>query len=203
MGQRAERLARDRVDDVVRGSAAEHRNHVSPRLGETDARRVGGGLPGRGRGAARVDLCGALAPDGPDRGGAEVIRRRAGRPRRDLHADVSGSGDRIACLRPHRRRPGADLLRLRRAGDCPAAAGLRREGRDHCRLLASPRDANPHALDGRRGTSRRAFGRARADVETRVDGVGRRARPRPAARARGRGGASLPARLHLRHDRAA
>jgi hypothetical protein len=40
-------------------------------------------------------------------------------------------------------------------------------------------------------------------VETRVDGVGRRARPRPAARARGRGGASLPARLHLRHDRAA
>ena len=40
-------------------------------------------------------------------------------------------------------------------------------------------------------------------LEAGVDGVGRRARARRAAGARGRGGAPVPARLHLGHDRAA
>ena len=62
-----------------------------------------------------------------------AARRRAGRPRRDLPADVAGGGDRLARVRAHRRRPGADLLRLRGARGRAAAPGLRGEGRDHRR----------------------------------------------------------------------
>ena len=43
-------------------------------------------------------------------------RRRAGRPRGDLHADVPGGRGRLACVRAPGRRAGADLLRVRGAG---------------------------------------------------------------------------------------
>ena len=137
------------------------------------------------------------------RRGARRARRRRGRPRRDLHADGARGRRRLARLRAHRRGPGADLLRLRRAGGRPAPAGLRREGRDHGRLLAPPRDARADARDDRGGAARGADRRARRRVVALRPDLERRARPRRAAAARGRGGAPLPARVHLRDDRAA
>ena len=78
----------------------------------------------------------------------------AGRPRRDLHADVPGGRRRVARVRAHRRRAGADLLRLRGAGDRVAARGLAGEGRDLRRLVAAPRQADRDAA--RRSTRRAA-----------------------------------------------
>ena len=98
LGPRARRLARDRVDDLVRGSAAERRDRLPPRLGGADARRSGGRLPGRGRRPARVDLRRALARDGPDRGGAAGARRRG-------RATASRSTCRCRRRRPSPRTP--------------------------------------------------------------------------------------------------
>ncbi len=131
-------------------------------------------------------------------------RRRAGRPRGDLHADVPGGRDRVPRLRSHRRRAGADLLRLRRARRAGAPPGLRGGGRRHERLVAPARQTPRHARDGRRGGSRVPGRGARRDVEPRRRFVGRhRARPGRAAAARGRLGAPLPPHLHLGDDREA
>src|SRR5215212_1299376 len=50
----------------------------------------------------------------------------ARRPHRHLHADVAGRRGRGARVRAHRSGAGADLLRVRRAGDPTAAPGLGR-----------------------------------------------------------------------------
>ena len=57
-----------------------------------------------------------------------ATRRRAGRRGRNLPADGTRGGDRLACVRAPRRRSGADLLRVRRAAVVVAARGRRREG---------------------------------------------------------------------------
>ena len=129
--QRRRRLARDRVGDVVRRRAAEHRAELRPPLGATDARR---GRPavwlGEDGARARARRTRELSREVTRL--AEALRRagrRAGRPRRDLPADVGRRSRRVARVRARRRDPGADLLRLRRAGGRRAPAGRRGEGR--------------------------------------------------------------------------
>ena len=148
----------------------------------------------------RVDVRGALRAGREARRGTRRARRRRRRPGRDLHADGAGGRRRLARLRPHRGDPGADLLRLRSARRRAAAAGLRREGRDHGRLLAPPRSPRADAGDDRGGAARVADRRARRRVVAGRPELGRRARSGRAAAARGRGGASVPARLHVRDD---
>ncbi len=200
LGRRARRLARDRVDDLVRGRAAEHRPGLRARVGGANARRGRGRLPYRGRRPRRVDVRRALRAGREARGGARRARRRRRRPRRDLHADGAGSRRRLARLRPHRGDPGADLLRLRSARRRAAATGLGREGRDHGRLLAAPRRPRADAGDDRGGAARVADRRARRRVVAGRSKLGRRARSGRAAAARGRGGASVSARVHVRDD---
>ena len=189
------------MDDLVRGLPAEHRPGLRAHVGGAHARCGRGGLPERGRASRRVDLRCALGAGREARRSARRARRRRGRPGRDLHADGARGRRRLARVRAHRRGPGADLLRLRRAGRRPAPAGLRREGRDHGRLLAPARDAGADARDDRGGAARVADRRARRRVVALRPDLERRARPRRAGAARGRGGASLPARVHLRDDR--
>ncbi len=104
---------------------------------------------------------------------AEALLRlgvRRGRPGRDLPPDVAGGAGRVARLRAHRRDPGADLLRLRRAGRGAAPPGVRGQGRDHGAFVVTARARGADARDRRRGPprgserrarDRRAVGRAR------------------------------------------
>ena len=171
-------------------------------------RRRRRGLPGRGRRAARAHLR-ASSRDEVTRVAEGLVapRRRAGRPRRDLHADVPRGRGRLARVRARGRDPGADLLRLRGAGGRAAAAGLRGEGRPLRRLVASPRQAPRHAARRWTRRSREApsvehvAARGRAD-----DGHVGRARRRltgRAAAARGRLRDAVPPHLHVRDDRQA
>ena len=188
-------VPRPGVGDVVPRREAEHRLELRPPLAE---RSDGGRLPRRGRGTPRADVRPALRRGHAAGGAAGPARRRAGRPRCDLPADVAGGGDRLARVRAHRRRPGAGLLRLRGAGGRPAAGRLRGEGRDHGALVAAPREDRADARDPRGGTAAGAGARAR---DRRA--VGRRGRrlSRYARAARGRSRASLPAHVHVRDDR--
>ena len=113
-------------------------------------------LPRRGRRETRADVRRAVVAGDEARRGARAARRRAGRPRRHLPADVAGGRDRVPRLRAHRRRPGADLLRLRCARGRPEAHRLRGEGRDHRRELAPPRPRDRHARHTRGGAARGA-----------------------------------------------
>ena len=141
--------------------------------------------------------CGGARGNPPGRGARRVRGRRWG-PGRDLPADVAGGAGRVACVRAHRRRAGADLLRLRGTGGGPAATGVGGEGGDHGALVDAPRARGAHARDPRGGAARgaergarprRAVGRARR-------GLARRAAAR-GARLRG----PLPPHVHVRDDR--
>ena len=102
----------------------------------------------------------------------------------------AGGRRRVARVRAHRRRAGADLLRLRGARDRVAARGLAGEGRDLRRLVAPPRQAHRDARDARRGraarasstwssgTARRARGRERRDEAARHARAASRSTPR-------------------------
>ena len=141
VGPRRRRLARDRMDDLVRRGTAEHCPGLRPSLGGATPGRVACVFARRGRPAAttgRSPSCPIRSRGSPRRSRA---RRRRRRPGRDLHADGAGGRGRLARVRAPRRGPGADLLRLRRAGRRPAAPGLRRQGRDHGRhsLRRGPR----------------------------------------------------------------
>ena len=204
VGARPRRLARDRVDDLVRGRPAQRRPGLRAHVGGAHARRDRGCLPHRGRAPGRVDVRGALRADDAARRGARGTRCRSGRPRRDLHADGARGRNRLACVRAHRRRAGADLLRLRGARRRPAAAGLRSEGRDHRRLLAPPRRPRADARDdrARRCASRRASSTSssgRASDRTWSVELGPGELPPLEVEAEH----PVPARLHLRDDRPA
>ena len=139
----ARRLARARVDDLVRRRHASRSPHnCVHRWAERapDARR--GRRARRGRLAARRSRFAELSRD-VTRLAEQLVgaRRRRRRPRRDLPADVAGGRGRLARDRAHRRRPGAGLLRLRRAGGRAAARGERGEGRDHAARVVAPRQA--------------------------------------------------------------
>src|SRR5205814_6180614 len=117
-----------------------------------------------------------------------------GRPRRDLHADVSGSCGRVTRVRARRGRAGADLLRIRGARGRVAPGGLGGEGRRLCRLVAATREARRDARDARPGAWN--YGRARTRVEPR-DGFVAGARDAPTRNhgpARGPGGGAVSAR---------
>ena len=164
---RARHLARDRVGDVVRRRAGERRAELRAPLGGSEAPRDGGRVPRRGRHAARAHVVRALTRDDAARRGTRRARRRAGRPRRDLHADVPGSCGRVARVRARRGRPGAGLLRVRRAGRAPAARGVGGEGRDLRRLVNAPGPADGDARDPRRGRRRPARDRLGARSRSR------------------------------------
>ena len=197
---------RDRVSTTRAGSSgrpgsrctAERRPGLRARLGRAHAGRGRGRLPNRGRAARRVDVRRALRQV-TRLAEALVARHRRRRPGRDLHADGARRRRRLPRVRAHRRRPGADLLRLRRPGRRPAPPGLGREGRDHGRLLAPPRDARADARDDRGGAARVASVEhvvewSREDPELSSSG-------RASWRRSSRGGAPVPARVHVRHDR--
>ena len=152
----------------------------------------------RGRRPPRGDVRRALARRDATRGAARLARRRAGRPRRHLPADVARGRRRLARDRAHRRDPGADLLRLRRARRRAAPAGERGEGRDHAAGVVAPRQDGADASDPRRGDARVAERRAR-----RARAVRPRRASRRAAAAAGRLRAPVPPHLHLGHDRQA
>ena len=120
----ARRLARAGVDDVVQRRPRQRRPRLPPSLGGGAAGRGGARLAERGRPARGAELGRGVAAGDAARRGARRARRRAGRPRRDLHADVPGGRRRVARVRARRRGAGADLLRLRGAGDRVAARGL-------------------------------------------------------------------------------
>ena len=109
---RARRAARDHL------RFAAHRNQAHPHLRPPAHRGAGAG-----RAAAR-------------------LRRGEGRPRRPLHADGAGSGDRHARLRPHRCRAFGGVRRLRRARACDPHRRRQAEG-DPLRELRD-RDRRPH-----------------------------------------------------------
>ena len=182
------------------GGAAEHRVRTASTAGAT--------CPGeaavfRGEDGTRAALDWRELSRAGDagRGGARRARRARGRPRRDLPADVPGGRGRVARVRAHRRRAGADLLRLRRAGDRGAARGLRGEGRHLRRLVLPPRQARRHAGDARAGERRRRDVLAWSRDE-RLAGA-RDEAARNARAAAGRLGGAVPARLHVGHDRPA
>ena len=128
---------------------------------------------------------------------ARAAGRRSRRPCSDLPSDVSGGRRRFPRLRAHRRRAGADLLRLRRAGRRAAPRRLRGEGRDHRRELAAPRREIP-MLASLEGETRGANARARGarPVRRAARRLSRRARA-----SRSRLGAPVSAHVHIRHDR--
>ena len=145
---------------MVRRRPGERRTRVRPPVGE---RGGGGRRPLRGRRARVVDLGRDVAPGDAARRVPRRARSARGRPRGALHADVPGGRGRVACVRAHRRRPGADLLRLRGAGRRLEARGLSGEGRHLRRLVAAPRQAHRDDGDARRGRAVR--GRVRHRVE--------------------------------------
>ena len=174
------------------------------RWAEREPERDRRGLRRRGRIAAGADLRRALARRHQAGRGARPPRRRAGRPGGDLPAHEPGGRGRLARLRPRRRGAGAALLRLRGARRRAAPARLRGEGRHHRGLLVAARRASAHAGDRGGGRPRGPLGRARRHLGAgRGLGRARRGEPRRAGAARGRRRASVPAHLHVRHDREA
>ena len=196
------RLPRPRVGDVVHRRPGQHRPCLPAPVGGSDAEA----LVGLYEDGGRESLTWSEASRAGDaaRRGARRARRRGGRPRRDLHADVPRRRRRLARVRARRRGAGSDLLGLRRARDRVAARGLAGEGRHLRRLVAAPRQADGDARDPRRCGQVR--GRAR-----RSSGAARRARgpswstkqAGDAASAGGRERGAVPARVHVRHDREA
>ena len=158
---------------MVRRRSRQRRPRVRPPLGGRTARRGGARLAERGRAARGAHVGGGLAGGDAAGGGAGRARRRAGRPRRHLHADVPRGRGRVARVRARRRRAGADLLRLRRARDRVAPRGFRREGRALRRLVAPPRQAHRDAADARRRRPLRRRARGRVEPgDGRVAGAG-------------------------------
>ena len=95
---------------------------------------------------------------------AEGARRRRGRPRRHLPADVAGGGDRHAGRGEDRRHLHALLLGLRRRCRRLAAVGLRGQGADHGRRLLSARPGREDEGGRRRGRRPVPVGEDRARV---------------------------------------
>ena len=189
-------VARPRVGDLVRRREAEHRLELRPPL----AQRPGGGrLPRRGRGAARADLRRALGRGHAARGAAGRARRRAGRPRRDLPADVARG-------RRSPRTPAPTSARCR----CRSSPASRRRRSRSGWSTPARRSAITARSSLRRGRSvpmleileeaRRRGARARARDRRAVGRRGRRL-PRHARAARGRLRASVPPHVHVRNDR--
>ena len=125
LGRRARRIARDRVDDVVRRRAAERRRRLRAPLGARDAGPRGGGVGARGGRAAFADLGRAVARGSTAGAGVARARGSRGRRGRDVPSDVAGGRDRLSRVCAHRSGPGADLLRLRRSGRLDAPGGRR------------------------------------------------------------------------------
>ena len=115
----ARRLARHRVDDVVRRSAAQPRRGMRAPVGARARRRRGGRLAGGGRNAHVALMGRALSRDYAARRGATRARGPRGRRRRDLPPHVARGRHRLARVRAHRRDPGPDLLRIRRLRRSP------------------------------------------------------------------------------------
>ena len=111
-------------------------------------------LARRGRVARRADLRRAVARGDAPGGGARLARRRAGRPRGALPADVGRGSDRLARVRARGCGPGAGVLGVRRAGSRRAAAGRGGKGADHGGRIAAPRPGRADEGDRRRGGGR-------------------------------------------------
>ncbi len=195
------RLARPGVDDMVQRRPGERRTRLPAPLRGRAPRRRGARRPLRGRSTRVAHLRGGIAPGDAARRGARRARGRRRRPRRDLHADVAGRGDRRARVRARRRDPRADLLRLRGACDRVAARGLAGEGRDLRRLVTAARKADRDGRDAHRGgpacaraRDRVAAGRAR--MAGARDTAAGHARP-----GRGRLRGAVSARVHVGDDR--
>ena len=214
--RRGSRLVGSPVRQVVRGRQAE-------RLGQLPRppRRRRQGRPrrlpmgGRERRPPRGHLRRAARHDPALCQRAEEPRRRQGRRRRDLPADVARDAGRDARVRAHRRRAQRRLRRLLGDVGRRANGGLGREGPGHRRRDDAPRRADPDEGRARRGSRRRPGPRARDRRQPRRHrppddrgprrqlGAGRRRR-RPDLRARAdglRGPALHP--LHVGFDRQA
>ncbi len=85
------------------------------------------------------------------RGSASRAGSPGGRHRRDVPADGTGGSNRVARLCPHRRDPGAHLLRIRRPCGLVASHRCRRQGRPHCGCVVSAREARRDEGCARRG----------------------------------------------------
>ena len=107
---------------------------------------------------------------------AARARRRAGRPRRLLHADGGRGRVRDARHAEDRRGLHPDLLRLRAAGRARAAGGRRGEGAVHGRRRAAPRPARSAQDAGRPRASTASRACSTCVVVRRVGERRRRAR---------------------------
>ena len=150
---RARRVARRRLADVVPGRAAElHRQLRRPPRRRRPRRQAGDHLGGRRRPVAHADLRRAGGRGEPPGQRAAGARRRRGRPRRHLPADVARGGDRHAGGREDRRHLHAVLLRA--SAPAPwrrALSRLRGQAADHRRRLLPPRPGREDEGDRRRG----------------------------------------------------
>ena len=109
----------------------------------------------------------------------QAPRRRQGRPRRHLPADDSGSGDRHAGLRPHRRHPQRRLRRLQRRGAARPLERRASQAAGHRRRRLPPRHGRAAQDQRRRGAARRAVGRERGGRAPHRRNGGHEGRPRP------------------------
>src|SRR5918996_1740033 len=149
---RARRLARRGLAPVVSGRPPELHRQLRRSPPGRRARRQAGRHLGRRRWAvAHAALRSAGGRGEPPRQRPEGARRRRGRPRRHLPADVAGGRDRHARRREARRHLHAVLLRFRRRGRRFAAVRLRGEAVDHSRRLPPSRPGHEDERDGGRG----------------------------------------------------
>ena len=196
---RLRRLARAGVDDVVPRRQGLDRAQLRPPLGRADARRARGGRPRRGRRAQRAHLRRALARGDAARGGARRLGVRAGRPRRDLPADVAGGrrSPRTRCAHV-----GAIQVPIFSGFAAPAVA-QRLEASEAkvviTRATSTRRGKPVPMLVDPRGGARERRRRARGARAVRRFATS----PGDLPRARGRVRDAVPAHLHLRHDRRA
>ena len=130
--------------------------HVEAGLGD----RVAYHWEGEDGERAHDHLRGPARDDAAVRERAQGPRRRARRPRRDLHADGPRGARRDARLRPHRRAPLGRLRRLLGRGRHGPDQRLRGEGAGHGRLLAAARQADPDEGERRRDAPRLPVDRA-------------------------------------------
>ena len=166
----------------------------------------------RGGRTAIADVGRAVARGAKTGGGATRARGSRGRCGRDVPPDVSGGGDRLACVRAPRSGPGADLLGLRRTGRVGPPGRCRGKARRHRRRLLPTRSPRPDEGGPRRRARRRTVGRARGRLAPggwRLPDecgarrlVGRRSCELGwiARAGRGRQRGALPPRLHVGND---
>ena len=182
---------------------------AAPQQGRAD-------LGGRARRLARADLPDARRRSRAMRQRAQEPRRQGRRPRRDLHADGAGGGDRDARVRANRRDSFGRLRRLlvggagrpdqRRRGEGLYHRGRRMAARAGGRAQAEcRRGAEEVPVDRemrRRAQARRQQGRDAQRARRLVARAGPRAEPEVRSRA-ARQRASAVHALHQRHHRQA